>query len=62
MEGSQAFERWYLEDGSYRLMRPEADGIFRSKVFPGLWLDSSAFWRNDGVGLLTVLEQGVQSR
>ena len=48
-----------LEDGSYRLMPPDADGIFRSKVFPGLWLDAAAFWREDGSGLLAVLERGL---
>ena len=51
-----------LENGSYRLMEPDADGIFRSKVFPGLWVDSAAFWRKDRARLLAVLEQGIQSR
>ena len=51
-----------LEKGSYRLMPTDADGIFRSKAFPGLWLDSVAFWRKDGARLLDVLEQGLQSR
>ena len=51
-----------LENGSYRLMPPDADGVFRSKVFPGLWLDSAAFWRKDRNKLLAVLEQGLQSR
>lgn len=51
-----------LEKGSYRLMPTDADGVFRSKAFPGLWLDSAAFWRKDGARLLDVLEQGLQSR
>lgn len=51
-----------LERGSYRLMPPDADGIFRSKVFPGLWVDSAAFWRKDRSKLLAVLEQGLNSR
>jgi hypothetical protein len=50
-----------LEQGSYRLMEPDSDGIFRSRVFPGLWVDSTAFWREDAAGLLTVLDQGLQS-
>ena len=51
-----------LENGSYRLMPPDVDGVFRSKVFPGLWLDSAAFWRKDRSKLLAVLEQGLRSR
>lgn len=48
-----------LENGSYRLMPADADGIFRSIVFQGLWLDHAAFWRDDAPGLLTVLERGL---
>jgi len=48
-----------LENGSYRLMPPDPDGIFHSRVFPGLWLDQAAFWREDGAGLLAVLERGL---
>ena len=50
-----------LEDGSYRLMKPSPEGIYKSRVFPGLWLDSSAFWRGDAAGLMEVLEQGLRS-
>ena len=58
----QRIEWRVLETGSYRLMHPDADGVFRSKVFPGLWLDSAAFWRKDRSKLLAVLEQGLRSR
>ena len=51
-----------LESGSYRLMQADTAGIFRSKVFPGLWIDSAALWRRDRGQLLAVLEQGVQAR
>jgi len=50
-----------LEEGSYQLMPPPADGIYRSQIFPGLWLDSSAFWRNDTTALIELLEQGLRS-
>lgn len=50
-----------LEQGSYRLMQPDSSGIFRSKVFPGLWIDSGAFWREDASGLLATLEEGLRS-
>ena len=58
----QRIEWRVLEKGSYRLMAPDADGVFRSKVFPGLWLDSAAFWRKDRLKLLAVLEQGLTAR
>lgn len=50
-----------LERGSYRLMQPDSEGVFRSQVFPGLWLDSAAFWAQDGARLWSALEQGLAS-
>ncbi len=49
-----------LEQGSYGLMQPDTDGIFRSRAFPGLWIESAAFWRKDQARLLAVLEQGLE--
>jgi hypothetical protein len=40
-------------------MPPGADGILRSEVFPGLWLDPAAFLKRDGKRLLAVLRQGL---
>jgi len=40
---------------------PDADGILRSEVFPGLWLDPAAFLKRDGRRLLAVLRQGLAS-
>ena len=50
-----------LKNGRYRIMRPASDGVFRSQVFPGLWLDSAAFWRGDTSALLAVAEEGLRS-
>jgi hypothetical protein len=50
-----------LEKGSYRLMSPSREGIYKSRAFPGLWLDSAAFWRGDKERLANVLEQGLNS-
>jgi hypothetical protein len=55
-----AFEWRILEQGRYRLMEA-GDGIFRSRIFPGLWIDEAAFWRKDGPRLLAVVDQGLQS-
>ena len=37
------------------------DGIIRSEVFPGLWLDVNALLRRDRKRLLSVLRKGVKS-
>jgi hypothetical protein len=57
----QRIEWRVLEQGSYRLLSPPADGIYRSRIFPGLWLDSSAFWRRDTTALIETLQQGLHS-
>lgn len=57
----QRIEWRILAEGSYRLMPPDPDGVFRSRVFPGLWIDAAAFWKRDSKRLRTVLEQGLRS-
>jgi len=39
--------------------KPGPDGIFRSRVFPGLWLDPEALLQRDRKKLLAVLYQGL---
>jgi len=51
-----------LIDGSYQPIAPGADGIYRSHEFPGLWLDSGAFWADDGLRLTATLQAGIDSR
>ena len=53
---------WHrLVKGKYRLIAADAQGIFRSRVFPGLWLDSHALFRGDGVQVFATLQQGIAS-
>jgi Uma2 family endonuclease len=40
---------------------PGADGIFRSEVFPGLWLDADALFAEDRRRLIRVLKRGLRS-
>jgi Uma2 family endonuclease len=50
---------WYvLRDGSYVKLSPD-DGILKSEVFPGLWLDAAAFVRGDIATVLDVLAEGL---
>jgi Uma2 family endonuclease len=51
---------WFIRRrGKFRELAPGADGIFRSEVFPGLWLDPAALLRRDRRRLLAVLRQGL---
>jgi Putative restriction endonuclease len=39
---------WYVNrENGFELLLPVPDGIMRSKVFPGLWLDPAALMRGD---------------
>ncbi len=61
LEKEQRTEWRILEGGSYRILKVDADGILRSRVFPGLWLDEAAFWRGDLKGVRVALEAGLKS-
>jgi hypothetical protein len=55
--------RWHtLVDGRYQLLPADADRIWRSRVFPGLWLDGRALLRRDMRRLLAVLRSGLRHR
>jgi hypothetical protein len=52
--------RWHQRlDGRLVEVGPDADGLYRSKVFPGLWLDPAALLAGDNRGLREVVDQGV---
>ena len=52
--------RWFaLQDGAYREIAPGADGIYRSEIFPGLWLDPRALFEEDLNALIAALERGL---
>ena len=54
--------RWYhLHEGRYIPVQPDAQGIYRSSVFPGLVLDSMKFWHDDGAGVLATLQEGLRT-
>jgi Uma2 family endonuclease len=61
----QVFENrldWFcLQDGKYVTLEPDADGVIRSLVFPGLWLAVSALLEGDRAKVLTVLDLGLDS-
>jgi Uma2 family endonuclease len=51
---------WFrLREGRYVELPPGPDGLFRSEVFPGLWLDAAALFAGDLDGLIAALERGL---
>jgi Uma2 family endonuclease len=61
----QMFENrldWFvLQDDLYVNLAPDADGIIRSRQFPGLWLALDGLLAGDMVRVLAVLQQGLNS-
>jgi Uma2 family endonuclease len=57
-----AFDWFVLRGGRYEALPAGADGILRSEVFPGLWLDAAALLRQDVPRVLAVLQQGLASQ
>jgi hypothetical protein len=54
--------RWHaLIEGKYQPLAPGADGVLRSPVFPGLWLDGEALLAGDMAKVLAKLQEGLNS-
>ncbi len=53
---------WFeLRDGQYQQLSPDAQGMYRSEVFPGLWLQAEALIAGQLAEVLTVLQRGIAS-
>lgn len=53
---------WFsLQEGRYVPLEPDAAGIIRSQVFPGLWLSVNALLQGNLAEVLAVLQQGLQT-
>lgn len=51
---------WFvLNEGRYDRREPDPDGLYRSTVFPGLWLDPNALLNGDLAAVLAVLSRGM---
>jgi Uma2 family endonuclease len=54
--------RWHrLAGDHYEVVSQSEDGIYRSTVFPGLWLNAPALLAADLAGVLDTLRQGLES-
>src|SRR5581483_11964724 len=50
----QQFDWFVLRSGEYQRLSPGPDGVLRSEVFPGLWLDPAALLAGDMQRVLAV--------
>ena len=46
-------------DSHFVAIKPGADGLLKSRVFPGLWLEPDAVFERSAKRLLAVLQQGL---
>ena len=59
--GKKQIQWKVLGPNGYQAHGPDADGIARSRCFPGLWLDTRALWPLDRARLFAVLQRGLDS-
>lgn len=57
--GDDAIDWFVLRGDRYEPLSRGPDGIFRSEVFPGLWLDPAALIAGDLARVLAVVQQGA---
>ena len=57
----RAIDWFILRGDKFRRMPLDKDGVYRSKVFPGLWLDPQALINDDLQTVLRLVQEGVQS-
>ncbi len=50
------------DDYHRRPLRPNRQGVWRSKVFPGLWLDGPAVLARDSARVMAAVQRGLASR
>ncbi len=54
--------RWFTSrEGAFEATPLPEDGIYRSAVFPGLWLDARAAIEGDAARVIEALQQGLDS-
>lgn len=54
--------RWFIRKGNRFVKLAAQQGILRSKVFPGLWLNAPAMLAFDLATVIATLQEGLQSK
>ena len=57
----RAVDCFVLREGSYERLVPEVEGVLKSLLFPGLWLDAPALLRNDLAAAVATANRGSAS-
>jgi Uma2 family endonuclease len=57
----QEIDWFVLHASQYQRLPLDASGVYRSEVFPGLWLDTGALLRGDMTTVLALVQHGVTS-
>jgi Uma2 family endonuclease len=55
----QEIDWFVLRAGQYERLPLDAEGLLRSEVFPGLWLDPAALLRGDLATVFAVIQRGL---
>lgn len=55
----EALDWFMLRDGEYVPLAPDADGLLKSAVFPGLWLDPVSLLKRDNPAVIAALKRGL---
>lgn len=55
----RAIDWFILRQGRFQALPPAADGIYRSEVFPGLWLDPAALVGGNLMRVSQIVQQGL---
>ena len=58
----EAIDWFVLRDGHYVELLPDEDGITRSQIFPGLWLDRAALIQGDTKRVRSIVNKGLLSK
>jgi Uma2 family endonuclease len=57
----QVVDWFVLREGRYEPLLVDEAGLYKSEVFPGLWLDPTTLLRGDLASVLQTLQQGLAS-
>ncbi|MHB1559008.1 MAG: Uma2 family endonuclease [Isosphaeraceae bacterium] len=57
----RAIDWFALRQGTSERLAPGPDGLLRSEIFPGLWLDPAALVRGDLATVLEIVRRGLDS-
>lgn len=53
------FDWFILRESEFQRLLPGPDGLFRSEIYPGLWLDPAALLRGEMATVLKRLQEGL---